>query len=232
MIYDFGLATISKHNGIRLPNQDAIYCNPENGLCIVADGMGGHDHGELASARAVKVIRDTCSSSRPNRARLYRAFDLANKAILSDGVSDSLPRGCVVTVAWFDVLDPYKGFILMHAGDTEAHKITRPEGRWEDKLITRCDNDKDGSVTLCLGLQAFMAEYTDKSFGKLLPDEILTLESDGLRQVIDYFAPGRVVSALTNSNNSSQERVDDLLGYFSRRPNIDDASIVLIRRTE
>ncbi len=41
----------------RPSNEDSFYCSSEEGLSIVADGMGGHASGEVASALAVRVIR-------------------------------------------------------------------------------------------------------------------------------------------------------------------------------
>lgn len=42
----------------RESNQDSFLINPDLGLYIVADGMGGHKGGEVASAMAVKVIEE------------------------------------------------------------------------------------------------------------------------------------------------------------------------------
>lgn len=52
-LYSAGICDIGQK---RKTNQDAIYLNPKKKLYIVADGMGGHQGGDIASAMAVKYI--------------------------------------------------------------------------------------------------------------------------------------------------------------------------------
>ena len=49
---------------VREHNEDSAYMEPTNGFFIVADGMGGHAAGEVASAMAVDTVRKTLESSR------------------------------------------------------------------------------------------------------------------------------------------------------------------------
>jgi len=42
----------------RLINEDRVYCNEAMGLFILADGMGGHRVGEVASSIAVETIAE------------------------------------------------------------------------------------------------------------------------------------------------------------------------------
>ena len=41
---------------VRDHNEDAITTNPDIGLCVLADGMGGHKGGEMASAITIGTI--------------------------------------------------------------------------------------------------------------------------------------------------------------------------------
>lgn len=41
---------------VRAHNEDAVFCDPRRGLAILADGMGGYNAGEVASAMATELL--------------------------------------------------------------------------------------------------------------------------------------------------------------------------------
>jgi len=61
---------------VRESNQDSVGCFPDIGLFVVADGMGGHADGEIASTMAVDILRETFDredDTQPGRTVVPRA---------------------------------------------------------------------------------------------------------------------------------------------------------------
>jgi serine/threonine protein phosphatase PrpC len=50
---------------VRDHNEDSAFMEAGQGFFIVADGMGGHAAGEVASAMAVETVRNTLEAARP-----------------------------------------------------------------------------------------------------------------------------------------------------------------------
>ena len=72
------------HPGRRTTNEDALLVDPERGLFVVADGMGGHNAGEVASGLAVKAIDEFLADGTPPSLNVMdEALCLANDHILT-----------------------------------------------------------------------------------------------------------------------------------------------------
>jgi protein phosphatase len=100
--------------GPRALNQDWLEWDVALGLFVLADGMGGHNAGEVASHLAVKTIHEFIEdSARPgdltwpfaydpaqsvNANRLLTAVRLANRRIFAEGIRDSALEGMGTTV--------------------------------------------------------------------------------------------------------------------------------------
>lgn len=108
---------------VRSSNQDAVGCFPERGLFVVADGMGGHANGELASRMAVDVLR-TQIESRPDPGPqdLAAAVQAANEQIFDAGHRDrssGLPAMGTTIVA----LALGRRAAWVHVGDSRLYRM-------------------------------------------------------------------------------------------------------------
>ena len=118
-------------------NEDAFSILGEYGLYIVADGMGGHASGEVASRMAVDSLREFFSATAddPERTwpykmdrtkgyeenRLITGIKLANLRIFESAQRDIRRRGMGTTlVAIFTVED---GLYVAHVGDSRVYLV-------------------------------------------------------------------------------------------------------------
>ena len=95
------------HQGRRSTNEDSWLVDLDLGLLVVADGMGGHNAGEVASALAVQVIRDVFAGSGdiPREALLTHAVQSANERILTAAAEQPAHSGMGTTVVAVVVVD-------------------------------------------------------------------------------------------------------------------------------
>lgn len=108
---------------VRSINQDAYYLPAEGeNFAVVADGMGGHRAGEIASRIAVEEFsRWLRCAPRPNEDTVRFAIYEANRAIYqrSKAEPDKAGMGTTVTALWVDETRVY----LAHVGDSRAYLL-------------------------------------------------------------------------------------------------------------
>jgi len=118
-------------------NEDNLAIFSEFGLYVVADGMGGHASGEVASKMAIETLREFFSATAddPERTwpykmdrskgyeenRLITGVKLANLRIFESAQREARQRGMGTTiVAIFTVID---GVYVAHVGDSRVYRI-------------------------------------------------------------------------------------------------------------
>ena len=114
----------------RKQNQDSFSINPEEKLFIVADGMGGHYGGEIASKTAIKEIEDywkeDYTSEKSPEYNIAEAIKRANREI------HSFRKNMGTTLELFTIIDK-KGWIG-HVGDSRIY-------RYRDGKLEMLTND-------------------------------------------------------------------------------------------
>ncbi|MCO6055732.1 protein phosphatase 2C domain-containing protein [Pseudomonas sp. MOB-449] len=184
-----GYAAQSITGCVRAHNEDALLCAPDLGLWAVADGMGGHQRGEVASSVAVATLRESVGAGQ----RLPNAVQSAHDAVLAAASGSGM--GTTLVAVKFDGA----AFELAWAGDSRAYRVSA-DG------ISRLSHDHSlvqalvdageltphearrhpqrNVVTQCLG-QAHQALEVGGAQGTLAPGELLLLCSDGLTGELD-----------------------------------------------
>lgn len=116
---------------VRSLNQDAYHVGRVGAHCqlgVVADGMGGHISGELASRRAVEVLVETLQASRANPpVALARAAQAANVEVYNHAALHPEHKGMGTTLTAV-LIDDQVG-LVGHVGDSRAYLLRDGELR-------------------------------------------------------------------------------------------------------
>ena len=116
---------------IRRSNEDAYGVYPDLNLYVVADGMGGHVAGEVASRLAVEAIRSYFATTRNNPGSLppdqllIQAVQQANESIIQTSKEDPRLVG-MGTTAVAVLIDQGTAYIG-HVGDSRAYLLRNEE---------------------------------------------------------------------------------------------------------
>lgn len=117
MIWRFAAA--SDVGLLRDGNEDSAYAGPR--LLAVADGMGGHAAGEVASAATIAALRDLDRGGGDPEDRLVRAMHAANDTLRDMVAADSELSGMGTTVT--AAIADGERFLLGHIGDSRAYLL-------------------------------------------------------------------------------------------------------------
>jgi protein phosphatase len=196
-------AAVSDVGRIRETNEDSVYCEPEAGVFVVADGMGGHAAGEVASSIASELIGgrlcglDAADGLDEARARFRQAFLEAGEEIIRQAREDRTLDG-MGTTATVLVLRPDENRVVGHIGDSRAYlfrddRLTRitTDHSWVEEQIERGMISRDQAfqhpqsniITRALGTHP--SPTPDLFVGSIEEGDRYLLCTDGLTDMID-----------------------------------------------
>lgn len=126
MKFGFIFGAASDTGQLRDINQDSYLTAP--GLAIVADGMGGHSGGEIASAIAVQTMQSLLADRAAEHRSLQsltEAVRIANREILTEAATDGTLQGMGTTVCALSAIDSASGLRLglINVGDSRAYRF-------------------------------------------------------------------------------------------------------------
>jgi protein phosphatase len=216
------LAGGSRAGQVRTVNQDAFFAGvvADRPLLLVADGMGGHRTGEVASARASEAIRAHLAGSRAHApAALAKALQAANGEVLEVAREDPRHQGMGTTLTAVLIDEPIA--LVAHVGDSRAYLLRDAELRsltedhsWVAERVRQGLLSEDEArrhrwrnvITNALG--ATDRFRLDLAHLRLRPGDRLLLVSDGvtallgeplLRDVLADGSPEEVVARLLDA---------------------------------
>jgi serine/threonine protein phosphatase PrpC len=230
---EFGHGT---HVGLRREhNEDTYYADADLGLWLVADGMGGHEYGEVASALA----RDTLVHEVGHGVELVRAIQLADEEIIrhSTRSSEALPMG--TTIAAFH-LQKSGEFEVAWVGDSRVYawhdglKQLSQDHSYVQELVDQGAITSEQArshphrnvVTQALGVTDPQSLRVASVRGQLLPGMQLLLCSDGLTEEVK---DSTIAAIVGRQDLTPQECVDHLILAALDGGGSDNVTVILVR---
>jgi serine/threonine protein phosphatase PrpC len=237
------LCGITDVGRVREHNEDAFHLSQDGRLLIVADGMGGHQAGEVASAIAVGTLSEFFDAQRCQavdsgdvaaESLLLEAFDLAHERVL-DAAKESPDRTDMGTTLIATFLSGDRAYVC-HVGDVRCY-------RQDEKGLEQMTQDhsvvgslvKAGELTpeqarvherkneILQGVGLSIGILPDVQCVDLAPGDRLLLCSDGLWEAL----PEEEIRAILDWEGSARQRATQLVDRANAAGGNDNITVVL-----
>ena len=221
---------------VRVRNEDAFEMVDELGLAIVADGLGGHPAGDIASRMAVQEVADRMRDLDPDptlpdlndaEAVPRAAMDLlrfavqqANSAIHAAGQRYPVVNGMGTTIAAVLLVRSFA--IVAHVGDSRVYRLRDGDlaplteddsmaAEYVRSLGAKADPEvlrlHEGTLTRCLG--AFPEVTVTVRAERRTPGDVYLLCTDGLWTTIPHDRLGRILFETTDPALCVRRLIDE-----------------------
>jgi len=177
--------------GLREHNEDYYIAEKINDLYVfgVADGIGGHSGGELASKIAIGELKEYIK--RKGSDRIKEGFEKANSTIIIENKRRNSNMGTTLVLC----IVKNEGFIVANVGDSRAYVFGEKNWRTKDHNLVQdliqkgvidkkeaIDHPQKNVVTRALGLDK---KVKVDVYDKMEEISIILLCSDGLSDYVD-----------------------------------------------
>lgn len=242
-------AALTDTGMVRAHNEDSIAWLPKYGLAVLADGMGGHRGGEIASGIAAAVVQEAITQqlgqisplveiikAKKMRHIVGQAVQQANSAIFTTAMQNAeyAGMGTTLVVALFR----HDYVVLANIGDSRAYRIrdqsmvqlTRDHSYLQEQIDAGFLSQEEARVsenrnlvTRALGIESMANADIDEH--ATLPGDIFLLCSDGLT---DMLTDARILAEIIQPST-----LDDACERLVRQANLhggaDNISAILVR---
>ena len=242
-----GLSDIGR---VRQVNQDAFGIHDALNLCVIADGMGGHVGGEIASRLAVDTITQHLETrfkeqstpwpdQKDHETILCEALESANHAIRSQAKKQRELSGMGTTAVTLHITDqPSYHATIAHAGDSRAYLIrnqtisllTRDHSLIEERIELGIITPEQALthplrhvLTKALGIESYVNPAVKTV--ELQPTDVLILCTDGLTKMM---ADERILQIALGNLSSLEQICKALVGEANKLGGDDNVTIIAV----
>lgn len=228
---------------IRAGNEDSLYADAdqERGLFIVADGMGGHAAGEVASEMAVQIVARDLTDVRDLTAagagqRMADALKSANRAIYERTIQEADKQGMGTTASC--LMMGQGRYLIGHIGDSRVYllrdgvfrQITKDHSYVQEQVDAGFLTPEQARyhpysnvITRCVGANA--AVEADVLAGELQVGDLYLVASDGLTGMVE----DPQLKKILESKQTPGRMVDTMITEANRRGGLDNITAIVVQ---
>jgi serine/threonine protein phosphatase PrpC len=224
-------------------NEDSVTYDEDYGLCILADGMGGHNAGEIASGMATAFIKTEMRKQIDEAGKslktdyvihtISESVSMANQAIYSMSKNNPQYKGMGTTL----VIGVFKDdtLVLGHIGDSRCYRlrdhqfvqITKDHSVLQEQIdagLNLSVQDKvPNLLTRGLGTESFVE--TEINLHTVAVGDIYLMCSDGLSDMLSDVQ----IASILSVENSLEEKAKQLIDAANQAGGRDNISVVLAK---
>lgn len=230
------LGAMTDAGRVRKRNEDAVHTDPALGLVMIADGMGGHSHGEVASSQAIEIISQALSSAngQATEASIESAIHRANETLFArnseHGYDEGTGMGTTVVGA---VVDGSERAVVFHVGDSrlylyrdgDLHRVTRDHTLYESWKESGGRGMAPKRNVLMRAVGVFDRVEVEVQEQSVRPGDALLFCSDGLTRMLPDSA---ISGALGRFLEQGPDAVcEELVRMANERGGKDNISVAL-----
>lgn len=226
----------------RTTNQDYVYLSIDAvgalpNLLIVADGMGGHKAGEVASENAVMSVVKSVKNSKMKDivSIMQEAIACANEELMNLSKSDIKYEGMGTTMVLATIID--ESMYVANIGDSrlylindEIHQITRDHS-YVEEMVSIGELDKESArthekkniITRAIGV----VKGTEADFFEvqLNSDDTILMCSDGLTNMVD----DEHIKSIIKNSEEVEDTVHTLIDAANENGGKDNIAVLLAK---
>ena len=247
VIESTGISDIGKK---RKTNEDALLVDDPLGLYIVADGMGGHRAGEVASELVVETLRDFIKQD-PDREdeialeeadetlseeanRILSGIKISNKVVYEISKSKEKYRGMGSTVSVLYLNG--QTMIAANVGDSPIylvqkgkidllsvpHTVMAEHAAINPESAHQLGEEYKHMLTRAMGAEEMVT--ADIFEIPCIQDDVLIISSDGLS---DCVSPDEILEMVVN--NSTEKSCQSLVDMANERGGYDNVTVIVLK---
>jgi protein phosphatase len=240
-------------------NEDSYCILSEHRLFVVADGMGGHRAGDVASHMATREMTaffdatnvdgddvewsaDEDSRLTPEQNRLVSAVKLANQRIFQTSVDNRSVQGMGTTVVGALFTREDRKIHIAHVGDSRAYRVragnitqlTRDHSLLNDYLLvmpnlTDAQRERLPSNVITRALGMQDGVAVDLYFEDVEAGDAYVLCSDGLNGMV---SDDRILDIVSSAGSDVETAAKALVAQANQNGGEDNTTVVVVRITE